>query len=157
MLKLGAGSEGPPLLRAVITTPTGLQQVKPLSRHPSRPGIYEAEITAGDPGNYLLQVEFEEQDKVIRSPETRFMVTHEGREPYRSEMNEELLRKIADETKGDFFTPGEADKLADALVTHQRGTMTLVRHELWDMPLIFLLLVLFLCAEWGYRRWRNLV
>ena len=39
----------------------------------------------------------------------------------------------------------------------QRGAWVLTRHELWDMPVIFMLLVLFLCAEWGYRRWRDLI
>jgi hypothetical protein len=33
----------------------------------------------------------------------------------------------------------------------------LSRLELWDMPLLFLLLVILLCAEWAYRRWRGLV
>jgi hypothetical protein len=72
-------------------------------------------------------------------------------------MNEKLLRNIAAETNGRFFTPEDMDKLVDALGTHQRGANTLVSYELWDMPAIFLLLVLLLCAEWGYRRWRGLV
>ena len=38
----------------------------------------------------------------------------------------------------------------------QRGSRLLTRHELWDMPLLFALLVLLLCAEWAYRRWRRL-
>ena len=72
-------------------------------------------------------------------------------------MNEKLLRKLAAETGGNFFNASDANRLADALPAQQRGTTTLVRYELWDMPAIFLLLVLLLCAEWGYRRWCNLV
>ena len=157
LLELDVNTGDPPQLRAVLTTPTGLEQVRRLSAHPSLSGVYEAEIAPADPGNYLLHVEFEAQDKLISSAESRFMVTHEGGEHYRSEMNEKLLRKIATATEGSFFSPDEADKLADALETHQRGANTLARYELWDMPLIFLLLVLFMGTEWGYRRWRNLV
>ncbi|MDH3633594.1 MAG: VWA domain-containing protein [Gammaproteobacteria bacterium] len=157
VLDFGEKSDAPRQLHAVLTAPTGLEQIKPLTPHPSEPGVYETEIAANDPGDYLLHIELEQPDKVIRSSESRFTVTDEGSEYYRSEMNEKLLRKLAVDTGGDFFNANEADKLADALQAHQRGTTTLVRHELWDMPSIFLLLILFLCAEWGYRRWCNLV
>lgn len=157
LLESGVNMNDPPQLRAVLTAPTGLEQVKRLSRHPSLPGVYETEITSDDPGSYLLHVEFDELDKVISSAESRFIVTHGGNESYRSEMNEKLLRKIATATNGGFYLPDEADKLVDALGTQQRDANTLARYELWDMPVIFLLLVFFLCTEWGYRRWRGLV
>lgn len=157
VLDYGIKTDVPRQLIAVLTTPTGLEQVKHLAQHPSLPGIYEVEIAATDPGKYLLHVEFEERGKVIRSAESRFMVTHAGNEHYHSEMNEAQLRKMADETNGGFFKPDEIDNLVDALQTSQRGATALARHELWDMPSVFLLLVLLLCAEWGYRRRCNLV
>jgi len=157
LLEFGDNTDDPPQLRAVLTAPTGMEQVRRLNRHPSMPGVYEAEIANADPGNYLLRVEFETQGKVTSSAESRFIVTHDGSEHYRSEMNEKLLRKIATSTNGGFYLPDEADDLAGALEAHQRGANTLVRYELWDMPVIFLLLMLFLCTEWGYRRWRGLV
>ena len=157
VLEFSENSGTPHQLHAVITTPTGLEQVKSLTPHPSEPGVYESEIAVNDPGDYLLHIELEQPENVIRSSESRFTVTDEGGEYYRSEMNEKLLRKLAADTGGEFFNAKEVDELADALQAHQRGTSTLVRYELWDMPSIFLLLVLFLCAEWGYRRWCNLV
>ena len=157
VLEFGEKPDAPRQLHAVLTAPTGLEQVKPLTPHPSEPGVYETEIAVNDPGDYLLHIELEQAEKVIRSSESRFSVTDEGSEYYRSEMNEKLLRKLAADTGGDFFNVNEADELANALKANQRGTTTLIRHELWDMPSIFLLLVLFLCAEWGYRRWCNLV
>ena len=157
VLRLGANTDGPQHLRAVVTSPTGEEQLTHLIRHSSLPGVFEAEIPAVNPGDYQLRVEFDEQGEVISSDETRFIVSHEGREYYQSEMNEKLLRNIAAETNGRFFSPDDMDKLVDALGSHQRGANTLVSYELWDMPAIFLLLVLLLCVEWGYRRWRNLV
>ena len=157
VLKLGANTDDPRHLRAVVTSPTGEEQLTHLIRHSSLPGVFEAEIAAVNPGDYQLRVEFDEQGEVISSDETRFIVSHEGSEYYQSEMNEKLLLNIAAETNGRFFSPDDMDKLVDALGTHQRGANTLVSYELWDMPAIFLLLVLLLCAEWGYRRWRSLV
>ena len=72
-------------------------------------------------------------------------------------MNPALLQNIARQTDGEFRLAGNAGGLADALDKRQRGTNVLMRHELWDMPIIFLLMVLFLGAEWSYRRWRKLV
>ena len=157
VLKFGANTDDPQHLRAVVTSPTGEEQVTHLTRHSSLPGIYETEIPAANPGDYQLRVEFDEQGEVISSEESRFIVSHEGSEYYQSEMNEKLLHNIAAETNGRFFSPDDMDKLVDALGTHQRGASTLVSYELWDMPAIFLLLVFLLSAEWGYRRWRSLV
>ncbi|MDH3218636.1 MAG: hypothetical protein OEO19_03800 [Gammaproteobacteria bacterium] len=144
-------------VRAIVTTPQGLEQIQPLSRHPSLDGVYEAEIAVADPGDYQLRVELEQGGEAISSATSRIEVTRDGAEYYRSEMNESLLRRIAAETGGGFFTPDDADAVVDALAAQQRGANALVRYELWDMPLLFVLLVLALSLEWGYRRWRNLV
>ncbi|MDH3547660.1 MAG: hypothetical protein OEN22_11195, partial [Gammaproteobacteria bacterium] len=144
-------------VRAIVTTTQGLEQIQPLSRHPSLDGVYEAEIAVADPGDYQLRVELEQGGEAISSATSRIEVTRDGAEYYRSEMNESLLRRIAAETGGGFFTPDDADAVVDALAAQQRGANALVRYELWDMPLLFVLLVLALSLEWGYRRWRNLV
>jgi len=157
LLDLGIEMETQPELRAVLTMPNGLEQFRPLARHPTLPGVYETEIVAAGPGDYWLHVEFDDDGNLISSAESRFSVTLAGNEYHQSQMNEQLLRKIATTTNGAFFTATDADQLADALKTRQRGATTLLRYELWDMPAIFLLLVTCLCLEWGYRRWRNLV
>jgi hypothetical protein len=157
VLQAGPDMDVPTELRAVLTTPNGQEQSRPLIRHPSLATVYQAEIPAAETGDYRLHVEFDTPGEVIRSAEARFTVSPEGSEYYQSQMNENLLRKISAATQGAFLSPDEADQLADALDSHQRGAKTLVRYELWDMPAIFLLLVLFLCAEWGVRRWRSLV
>ncbi len=143
--------------RAILTAANGLEQVRPLTRNPALQGVYEAEISVADPGDYRLRIELDENGEVISSLETGFKVSDQGREYYQSEMNEKLLRRISSETRGEFYTPGSLDQLPDALATHRRGSTVPVVYELWDMPLLFLLLVVFLASEWGYRRWQNLV
>jgi uncharacterized membrane protein len=143
--------------RAILTAANGLEQIKSLTRDPALQGVYEAEISVASPGDYRVRVELDEKGKVISSDETGFKVSNEGSEYYQSEMNEKLLRRISSETRGDFFTPDSVDGLVDVLAAHQRGSTVPVRYELWDMPLLFLLLVLLLGTEWGYRRWQNLV
>jgi len=143
--------------RAIVTAPTGFEQVISLNRDPALQGVYTAEVSATEPGDYQVRVELDQAGAVINSAESRFRVTPEGSEYYQSEMNPVLLRHIAAQTGGAFLPADETEGLVDILGKQQRGARVLTRHELWDMPVIFLLLISFLCAEWGYRRWRNLI
>jgi uncharacterized membrane protein len=142
--------------RAVLTAPDGGEQMIGLQPHPSQPGAYEAELSVAEPGDYLVHVELDEAGQVRRSADTRLLVTRDGNEYFNSEMNEKLLRRIADESNGSFFRPKDMAKLVNALDSNPRGSRTLLRLELWDMPVVFLLLVTLLGAEWWYRRWRGL-
>jgi uncharacterized membrane protein len=142
--------------RAVLTAPDGSEQTVLLRPQLSRPGVYEGELRLAEPGEYLARVELDDAGQVTRSLETRLLVTRTGNEYYNSEMNEALLRNIADASNGDFFNPQERDKLIRALDKNSRATPVLLRLELWDMPALFLLLVALLCGEWMYRRWRGL-
>jgi uncharacterized membrane protein len=142
--------------RAVLTASDGGEQTIRLQPHPSQPGAYAAELSVAEPGDYLVHVELEEAGQVHRSADTRLLVTREGNEYFNSEMNEKLLRRIADESNGSFFRPQGMGKLVNALDSNPRGSRTLLRLELWDMPVVFLLLVTLLGAEWWYRRWRGL-
>ncbi len=143
--------------RAVLTAPDGGERAISLQPNPSQPGAYEAELSIIEPGDYLVHVELNEAGQVSRSADTRLLVTRAGDEYFNSEMNETLLRRIADESSGQFFRPQDMGKLVDALDSNPRGSRTVLRLELWDMPVLFLLLVTLLCAEWWYRRWRGLV
>jgi uncharacterized membrane protein len=142
--------------RAILTALDGTEQTLPLLPHPSRPGVYEGNLPVAEAGDYLVQVEIDEKGLATRTGEARLLVTRDGNEYFNSEMNEKLLRRISDETNGNFFSAQDVDRLIAALDNNPRGSRRLLRLELWDMPVLFLLLVALLCAEWGYRRWRSL-
>jgi gamma-glutamyltranspeptidase len=67
-------------------------------------------------------------------------------------MHAATLRRIADETGGSFYTANTASGLPEDLRYTGRGVTTVEEHELWHMPIVLILLVGLLCAEWGYRR-----
>ena len=143
-------------VRAVLTAPDGSEKLLPLEPHASQSGTYEKDLTLEESGDYLVHIEVDEQDRVIRSGETRLLVTAAGNEYFRSEMDEKLLRKIADDSNGQFFRTQDTGNLIAALNNNSRSSRQLRRLELWDMPLLFLLLITLLCSEWWYRRWRGL-
>ena len=76
---------------------------------------------------------------------------------YGAEMRDAMLRTMADETGGRFYRADDVDALADELRVSESGVSVQERLPLWDMPVIFLLLIALLGFEWMYRRWRGLV
>ena len=142
--------------RVIVATPDGREQALPLAPHPALPGIFEAGFALEQSGDYLARVELETEGEVTRGAQKRFGANRDGDEYFQSELNETRLRQVADATAGRYFAAGDHAALPGLLADNLRGAHTLVRRELWDMPVLFLLLVSLLCAEWGYRRWRGL-
>jgi hypothetical protein len=139
-------------VQAILTAPNGNEQAMPLAPRPSAAGSYAGKLRIAEPGDYLLRVETGEGDQVMRSAETRLRVSPEGDEYFHSELNEDRLRQLAQASGGRYFAAQDSDGLADAVDENLPGARALLRYELWDMPALFLLLVLLLCTEWGYRR-----
>jgi hypothetical protein len=71
-------------------------------------------------------------------------------------MRAPLLKRIAEETGGKFFTPANASALPEAVSYTGRGVTVVEERELWDMPALLMVLVALVGAEWGYRRVRGL-
>jgi len=71
-------------------------------------------------------------------------------------MRAPLLKRIADDTGGRFFTTATTDSLPVAISYSGRGVTVVEERELWDMPALFLVLMSLVGAEWGYRRVKGL-
>lgn len=68
-----------------------------------------------------------------------------------------LLERLARETGGAYYEPETAVRLAED-IRYTGGGVTLTEEmDLWDMPVLFFLLVGFAGGEWVYRRRRGLV
>ena len=71
-------------------------------------------------------------------------------------MKGEVLRRIASETGGRFYTSDSVSRLSEDLTYSPRTASVVEEKELWDMPVLFLGVLLCLCSEWGYRKYRGL-
>src|SRR5262245_2756379 len=67
-------------------------------------------------------------------------------------MRSSLLQRIAEDTGGQFFTPNDVAKLPEAISYSGRGVTVVEERDLWDMPLVLVILLAFIAGEWGYRR-----
>jgi hypothetical protein len=67
-----------------------------------------------------------------------------------------LLRRVADETGGRFYTAGNVASLPEDLSITGKGVTVQEEHELWDMPFLLLTILGLVGAEWGIRRRRGM-
>ena len=62
------------------------------------------------------------------------------------------LRDLATETGGRYYKPNEASRLGKDINYSEAGITIRETRDLWDMPIIFLVIVLLRAAEWLLRR-----
>ena len=70
-------------------------------------------------------------------------------EYFDAEMRAPLLKRIATETGGRFYTPATATTLAEDVAMSKHGVTVVNQMDLWDMPAIFLLLVVLVTRRVG--------
>ncbi len=150
------GETGAAAPTARVIAPDGRERVLPLAPHPLAPRVYTAELGVDEPGDYVVRAEIESEAAFIDSREARLHVSRAGNEFHRAQMNPALLQRIAAATGGEFHRAADAGRVVAALGASERGSHALVRLELWDMPILFALLIALLGAEWVYRRLRGL-
>ena len=84
-------------------------------------------------------------------------VADRGTDFLNAEMRSPLLKRIAEETGGRFYTAATVATLPDDVVYTESGITVRQTKDLWDMPVVFLALMVLLGTEWTYRRRRGLV
>lgn len=113
--------------------------------HPDEEGLYHVEVSAYTAG-----------DRFLGESRSAFFVEPSKREFANAQLQAPLLKRIAEISGGKYYDLDEANRLPDEISVRQSTYSKLVEYDLWDMPLLFLLLVLILSAEWYVRRSRGL-
>ncbi|MBL0169887.1 MAG: hypothetical protein IPP90_04010 [Gemmatimonadaceae bacterium] len=139
-----------------VTTPTGNTITVPLEWSLREDGSYTGRFTAADSGRYAIAATAKRGTDSTRTATTTLLVDDRGADVSQAEQHPAVLRRIAKETGGRYYTMDDVAKLADDAMFTEAGVTVREAKDLWDMPVVFLLLALLLGAEWGYRRWRGL-
>ena len=141
---------------ARITAPTGEVQELPMEWSVTEDGRYTVPFTPEMEGIYEVSVDAGRDTLAFGTGETGVRVAP-GREEFRDpHQRRSLLERIAEETGGRYYTLETASRLPEDLRYAGGGVTVTENRDLWDMPLLFLLLAGLLGAEWGYRRKRGL-
>lgn len=143
---------------AHVRAPSGAVRDVPLEWAVDRDGEYRANVTLEELGTHVITVSAgsDKPGAATLADSTYVGVADLGAEFYGAEMRKSLLKRIADETGGKFYTPETMRTLPEDIALNKRGVTVVNQMDLWDMPVVFVLLVGLLGAEWAYRRHRGL-
>jgi uncharacterized membrane protein len=141
---------------ARIKAPSGETAQVPLSWDVSKDGQYTADFAPRELGIHELELEATRNGRSLGTSKTSFLVAESNEEYHNAALNEGLLRRIAGETGGHYYRAADVRTLPEDLSFVDGGAARLEEKELWDMPVLFLLLVGLLVSEWLLRKRKGL-
>jgi len=141
---------------ARVIAPDGAESELPLAWSAGREGEYRGSFVTNGNGVYEVLVSAQHEGLELQA---RPVFVHAGEtdeEFFSAQMRAPLLRRIAAETGGRFYTSASVSRLPEDLVYAGRGITLTEEKDLWDAPIFFLLLMALLAGEWAWRRARGL-
>jgi uncharacterized membrane protein len=147
-----------PALDARVTAhfigPNGISALVDMTPVADQAGVFHAVWTADKPGSYLAEVTASsgQSGDQVGTDALPFQRNDGVAENFHTEQNRDLLEKLASETGGRYWNPGELSRLPNEISYSDAGISVREVKELWNMPVVFLLLLLLLSAEWLLRR-----
>jgi uncharacterized membrane protein len=115
-------------------------------------GVYTADWTTPKPGSYVVEVTAHRGTEDLGHDVLTFRRDDGVAENFHVEQNRELLEKLSSETGGKYYKPDDAKKLGKDINYSEAGITVRETRDLWDMPAIFLLLLMLRSGEWLLRR-----
>jgi uncharacterized membrane protein len=117
---------------------------------------YRSEFAANETGTYKVEMTAKRGNEVLGTAQSSFLVTERSREFFDAAQNVELLKRVASETGGKYYSLAKANDLLDEITMLEGKNSERVSKDLWDMPINFLLLVGLASAEWFLRKRKGL-
>ncbi len=130
-----------------------VQQVVLIS-DPATPGVYFGSLPAGQDGEYVLRAQDHEAEI---SGTVDFSVAADPLEDRDTSANPTIAQNVAHASGGSVVGPEELAGLIDSLPAPEMSRIVSREVELWDIPLLYLLLLLLVGVEWSLRRRENLL
>lgn len=139
---------------AVVTAQEGPPTTFDLRPSTTEPGVYEAEVGADQLGVYRVEVTAHLGEERLGADTLHLRREGGVAEFFHPERNAALLARLAERTGGRYWELGDLDALPGDIRFSEAGITTREMLDLWDMPALFLLLLLLRAAEWLLRkRW----
>jgi hypothetical protein len=144
-------------VQADVTSPTGEVTHVTLPWSADADGEYRATFPATQAGVYEVNVRGDRRNGGSVSAQPAYVeVAPSTSEYFEAGMRAPLLKRIAAETGGRFYTQSMLGNIAEDIAYTGKGLVAQDEKDLWDMPIILLGVLLLLGIEWGYRRYRGL-
>ncbi|MFQ5677156.1 MAG: hypothetical protein ACE5G1_14785, partial [bacterium] len=144
-------------IKARITTPSGKIIEVPFTWSSNGKVQYIGVFRPEEKGLHTVTVEaYSNGGSFLGKTEAAFFVEESTTEFANAHLQSPLLKRIAEISGGKYYYQDEAERLPDEISVMQSSFSKLMEYDLWDMPILFLLVVLILSIEWYVRRSRGL-
>jgi len=141
---------------ATVVAPDGSQRDVPLEWSFGEDGLYTARYFTESAGLHTVRaIAVRGRDTVVALPGA-VLADDAGADVEQAEQRAPLLRRISELTGGQYRPIADAAKLVDDVTYTESGVTVRESLDLWDMPLVLLILALLLATEWSLRRRRGL-
>ncbi len=145
-------------VEAHILGPSGVSALVEMTPVPDNPGQFQAAWSAPKTGSYLTEVTAQRVDagsgtvKELGRDVITFQRMDGVAENFHTEQNRELLEHLASQTGGQYWKPADLNKLPSSIPFSEAGVTMRETKDLWNLPLVFLVLLLLRFSEWWLRR-----
>jgi uncharacterized membrane protein len=139
-------------VEAHILGPSGVSALVEMTPVPDNPGQFQAAWSAPKTGAYLTEVTAQRNATELGRDVLTFQRMDGVAENFHTEQNRDLLERLAAQTGGQYWKPADLGKLASSIPFSEAGVTMRETKDLWDLPLVFLVLILLRFSEWWLRR-----
>jgi hypothetical protein len=143
-------------VEAHILGPSGVSALVEMAPVADSPGQFQANWNAPKPGDYLTEVTAQRTEsgavKELGRDVLTFQRTDGVAENFHTEQNRALLEHLATQTGGQYWKPADLGKLPESIPYSEAGVTTRETKDLWNLPLVFIILIALRFSEWWLRR-----
>ena len=140
---------------ATIHAPDGSTHEVPVPPSLEEDGAFRVEWEAEAPGVYRVEMTARRGNQELGRANAFFQRADGASEFFSAEQNSALLKRLAEQTGGEYYPIDRAEDLPEQLTYSPAGVSVPEVRDLWDLPAWFLLLFLLKGTEWALRkRWR---
>jgi hypothetical protein len=144
------------VVEVAVTAPDGRRTTVPLEWTLGEDGVYSGRFVPEIAGMHTLSAEARRGRDTVRALDGALLADDSGADVEQAELRTPFLRRIAESTGGRYYPLSEAGRLAEDVLYTESGVTVRESLDLWDMPIVFLVLTALLAGEWALRRQRGL-
>ncbi|MGA8728783.1 MAG: hypothetical protein WB608_08540 [Terracidiphilus sp.] len=140
---------------AHVVGPEGVNAFLDLTPSQDAPGTYELDWTAEKPGAYLAEIIAEsagDDPHELGRDVVTFQREDGIAEKFHTNQNRPYLDQLASQTGGRYWKPDDLKNLPRDISYSEAGISVRNTKELWNMPIVFALLLGLPASEWLLRR-----
>ena len=144
-------------IRSVVIDDTGNRKELTLEQVLGKDGLYTARFIPNRNGDYTVTATGTLAGEDLGKQQALFEVKPSFAEFSDAALNMPLLSNLASMTGGNYYPIAEASQLVNQISLVESATSEITDVDIWDLPLIFGLILLFLGLEWFLRKRGGLV